>query len=585
MTEDKLSFLMENGMPISDIKKYLADGFSIEEIADSAERLIACGEPITAPQASFVGFVGFVGQGANEIDENGFCGFCGFCGPDLTKNPIFPATELPDDLRNFTVLAGESLQVSVDMPSVAVLAALSIGGQRKFKVHPKSGWYEPVNLYTAVVAPPSERKSPVISLVMDPVYQYERDENERRRPAVEEYRAKRDMILRRIESLKKMATSGKNAKNTPAPTTDDIMLLYRELEDLEKGASDYIHLTADDITMEALVSKMASNGEKMALVSSEGGIFNVLSGLYTGGKGSFEPLLKAYTGDHLEVDRKGRPAEYLMSPCLTVLLMVQPNVLEAVMNNTEFAGRGLNSRFMYAIPVSPVGTRKFDTAEIPPDVTKNYHDLIYRLLAIPDTGEPRIIELTEDARDELRKIHYEIEPRLVGDLEPMGDWAGKYLGGIVRIAGLLHICDHVEEAANVLMAAETIRRAKKIGEYFLAHAQTAYQMFGISEDQATKDAKYIIKRLDSTGKTEISKRDLFRLCQDRVGMETIEQMEPGLEVLVKRGYIKIENDPSRQNQQNRQNPHKGGRPRSPMIYVNPKYTKLKEGKERNADTI
>lgn len=242
------------------------------------------------------------------------------------------------------------------------------------------------------------------------------------------------------------------------------------------------------------------------------------------------------------------------------------------MNNEEFAGRGLNARFLYSIPMSLVGGRVFDAPDIPQQVIDDYNNLLLRILAIPDTGEPRTIECTDEARDELRKIHDEIEPRLIADLEPMGDWAGKYEGAVIRIAGLLHVCDHVERAADIPIPGETIRRASKIGEYFLAHAKIAYQLSGQMDDQPTKDAKYILKRLDSTGKTEINKSELQQLCRDRVGLETAEKMEPGLDVLVKRGYIKIERAPKTENPEN---PKKGGRP-SWMIYVNPIYTKMKE---------
>lgn len=432
--------------------------------------------------------------------------------------------------------------------------------------------YEPVNVYTAIIAKPSERKSAVIAQTMAPIYRYQREENARRRAMVEEYRDKKDILERRIESIKKSASSGRKAKNGPLGAGDDLRLLRHELENLEKGAIDFISLTADDTTMEALTSKMVANGEKMALISSEGGIFNVMSGLYTGGRVNIDLILKAWSGDHVEVDRKGRPPEVLVNPALTINLMTQPKVLEAVMNNEEFAGRGLNARFLYSIPKSVVGTRVFDAPDIPQQVIDDYNNLLLRILAIPDTGEPRIIECTDEARDELRKIHDEIEPRLIADLEPMGDWAGKYEGAVVRIAGLLHVCDHVERAAEVPIPGETIRRTSKIGEYFLAHAKVAYQLAGQMDDQPTRDAKYILKRLDSTGKTEISKRDLYDLCKGRVGFETAEKMDPGLDVLIKRGYIKIERAPKSQNSQNSQN---RGRP-SYMVYVNPIYTKMKE---------
>ncbi len=480
---DGFAFLADAGWPLDRLRWYMSNGIKMDELAESVSSMISRGMTMEEiiekdsrgheeepPDGGYVGSVGFVDGGERE---NGFCEFCYFCGPDLTKNPLFPAEEFSRELRNFSVWSSASLQVSVDMPSVSELAMVSLCAQRKFKVHPLAKHYEPVNLYTAIVAKPSERKSPTVAITAAPVYRFQREENERRRARVEEYQMRKDMLLRRIESIKKSTTSGKKAKAESVSAADDIMLMYRELEDLEKDAIDYISLTADDITMEALTSKMAANGEKMALVSNEGGLFNILSGLYSGGISNLDIILKAWSGDHVEVDRKGRAPEVLMNPALTILLMVQPQVLEAVMNNVEFAGRGLNARFMYSIPMSLVGARVFDAPDIPQQVIDDYNNLLLRILAIPDTGEPRIIECTDEARDELRKIHDEIEPRLIADLEPMGDWAGKYEGAVIRIAGLLHVCDHVERAAEVPIPGETIRRASKIGEYFLAHAKVA----------------------------------------------------------------------------------------------------------------
>ena len=578
--KDPFAYLVNSGWPVDLLQQnHISKGRTVAEVAEAVESMIARGRTMkdiideelsgTPPAGGFVGNVGFV-EGSNR--ENDFCEFCYFCAPDMRKNPIFPNDEFSRELKNFSAWTCASLQVPLDMPSVSSLAMTSLCAQRKFRVHPHARHYEPVNLYAVIVARPSERKSPTVAIAVHPIYQYQHDENERRRAQVEEYHTKKDILQRRIESIKKITTSGKKAKNESFNAEEDIRLLQQELIDLEKKPIDYISLTADDITMEALTSKMAANGEKMALISSEGGLFNVLSGLYTGGISNIDILLKAWSGDHVEVDRKNRGNEVLRNPALTILLMVQPKVLEAVMNNEEFAGRGLNARFLYSIPMSLVGARVFDAPDIPQEVIDDYNNLLLRILAIPDTGEPRTIECTDEARDELRKIHDAIEPRLIADLEPMGDWAGKYEGAVIRIAGLLHICDHVERAAEVPIPGETIRRASKIGEYFLAHAKIAYQLAGQMDDQPTKDAKYILKRLDSTGKTEISKRDLYRLCMDRVGFETVEKMEPGLNVLVKRGYIRIA---KARKDETDTTAKKGGRP-SYMVYVNPIYTQMKE---------
>lgn len=47
---DALSFLLENGMPPSDIEKYMVDGLSLEEVAQAARELMARGEPIADPE-------------------------------------------------------------------------------------------------------------------------------------------------------------------------------------------------------------------------------------------------------------------------------------------------------------------------------------------------------------------------------------------------------------------------------------------------------------------------------------------------------------------------------------------------------
>ena len=257
----------------------------------------------------------------------------------------------------------------------------------------------------------------------------------------------------------------------------------------------------------------------------------------------------------------------MTEPALTVLLMVQQSVLEAIMRNNEFKGRGLLARFLYSIPDSLVGHRSYDTGAVPEEFAAEYNNLVVQLLSLPD-GEPRILHLDHDAQTEARKLFLELEPRLRDDLEPLGDWAGKHHGRVMRIAALLHICDHGADAASILIPGETIRRARVIGDYFIEHAKAAYRIMGLSENQATKDAKYILKRLDSTGLTEISKRDLHQLCKDRVGLEKASDMEPGLKVLVDRGFIKIEKPPLSKPSK----PSKGGRP-SLMVYVNPEYRK------------
>ena len=64
----------------------------------------------------------------------------------------------------------------------------------------------------------------------------------------------------------------------------------------------------DDITTEKLVSVLSDNGGHASLISSEGGIFDTLAGIYTKNV-NIDVMLKAYSGDSIRVDRIGRESE------------------------------------------------------------------------------------------------------------------------------------------------------------------------------------------------------------------------------------------------------------------------------------
>ena len=87
----------------------------------------------------------------------------------------------------------------------------------------------------------------------------------------------------------------------------------------------------------------------MAVISSEGGLFDMAAGQYSDHV-NIDILLKAFTGDPVMIDRKGRPSEQIDRPCLTMLLTVQPSVLQAVMENVP-SGEGVPCQNpVYAAP-------------------------------------------------------------------------------------------------------------------------------------------------------------------------------------------------------------------------------------------
>ena len=62
-------------------------------------------------------------------------------------------------------------------------------------------------------------------------------------------------------------------------------------------------LWTSDVTPERLGTILADNDERMAWLSSEGGIFEMLGGRYSKGIPNLDLVLKAHIGDSERVDR------------------------------------------------------------------------------------------------------------------------------------------------------------------------------------------------------------------------------------------------------------------------------------------
>lgn len=95
----------------------------------------------------------------------------------------------------------------------------------------------------------------------------------------------------------------------------------------------------------------------------------------------------------------------------------------------------------------------------------------------------------------------------------------------------------------------------------------AFRLSGIAEPQEEKDAKYLMKKIDSFYASQnpqnLTTRDLGQICKGH--FKAKEDMQPGLDMLVERGFIRII---KKQNK-------KAGRPPE-FIEVNPEYWKSKE---------
>jgi len=83
----------------------------------------------------------------------------------------------------------------------------------------------------------------------------------------------------------------------------------------------------------------SKNGERLAILSDEGGFFDILAGA------------------PVRVDRKSGEPIFLTNPLLTIGLSPQPAVLSGLAEIPVFRGRGLLARFLFGLPPSNLGYR------------------------------------------------------------------------------------------------------------------------------------------------------------------------------------------------------------------------------------
>ncbi len=330
---------------------------------------------------------------------------------------------IEDVIRNYVSAVAEHSQTAPDMAAVISLGVLATCLQGKYRIEGTPGYCEPLSLYTVVIAAPGERKSSVMRDMTTFLYEYEQEYNKAHSMEIRENHLQRESLERQISGLQK-----KLERKESREMELELRQLQEQLEETPELKP--VRFFADDCSSEALISLMAANNGVFSVISTEGGIFDIMAGRYSN-KSNIDVWLKGHCGDAIYVDRMTREAECIMHPALSAILSIQPSVLDEIMSNTTMTGRGLIARFLYASPPSRIGSRVFRTQPIPPEVIAAYRSLIFRLMALPIGGDAQTVHLSEKAFDLMADYFQEHEKFLVGEGQAISDWASKYIGAVL----------------------------------------------------------------------------------------------------------------------------------------------------------
>lgn len=421
---------------------------------------------------------------------------------DSMRLPPFPATIFTDNFRGFIENVAESTQTPIDAAGMTLLSILSAASSKKVTIKPyKNGdWAERTNLYTLTAMRSGERKSAVYNLLTAPLIQYQ-------------------------------ITAQQNYREANPHLTEDQLKLPTYL--------------VDDVTPEKLVGLLKENNEKMAMLSSEGGLFDNLNGRYSSTP-SLDIFLKGFTGDYMTVHRMSRASETLYEPILTIGLFAQPGLLQSM--PARLSKRGFLGRFLYSSPHS-IGIRKVSPTPIKTELMKFYSERIELLMNF-DPDVPITFIFDEEAEHEWLKFAEEHEHRLNGTYEFAEDsirsWAERLPGHLLKIIALMHLAEYLE-ATNDLnelpnqISIETTKRVLESKEYFIEHAKAT---FGImSSNECLENAKYLLERILTFREPVIKKQDLWRKTKNK--FTTAINLNNAISILEDHGYVRTIEKPSR----------------------------------------
>jgi len=458
--------------------------------------------------------------------------------------PGFPLEAIPKRLcalREFCEAVAESLQVPVDSVVFLVLAVGGAALAKRIEVHVLPDWTEPVNIFVVVVMESGERKSAVFRIVVAPLIEFEQEENERLAPLIEQNQAELAML-----TAEKKHLHGKAAKATKPDERQAARQRVKELAEQIRTTKIIfaLQLTADDATPEAVGQLLHEQGGRIALMSPEGDVFDLMAGRYSDGVGRLGVYLKGHAGDDYKLNRVSRANEYVRRPALTVGLAVQPDVQRGLMEKPGFRGRGLLARFLYSLPASLVGFRKLNAVPVPAQVSADYARLMRAALQLQPMVDahgnpyPFAVQVSTGALAELNSFRTSVETELRtgGELSTMRDWGSKQPGAVCRIAGIFHGLMHAptgNPAAHPIDA-ETMLCAIAIGEYAVQHAKAAFCEMGANP--ATGLARRIVAWATEGSLAKFSRRDSFNALRGAV--QRVDELDEPLQLLIEHGFIR-----------------------------------------------
>jgi putative DNA primase/helicase len=452
-------------------------------------------------------------------------------GCELPPVSAFDLQLLPESLRPWVEDVADRMQVPVDFPATAALAALAGVCNRRAEIQPKaydSSWKVVPNLWSALIGPPGDMKTPTIQTITDPARGIETDwrnayENEMRAYEKDQEIAELDILAWKIDYQR-----AKKAKTNPPSKP--------ESSSIEPVRS---RLITTDATMEALHKLLAANPAGIFIVRDE--LTGWLAALERLGREHERPFwLECWNGNGLayDMERIIRGSLHVPHCCASILGGVQPArlyayIAEALRNGP--ANDGLIQRFQLVTWPDP-RPRYIHKDRVPHARALHDAELVYQRIARLSVDKPERRKFDSEAQPMFDEWITDLEMRLREDAMNaiMIAHLAKFRSFMPSLALLLALADNSPEAVRLVHA----QKAADLCTYYEQHAG---RMYTSQLSPERKAALSLGRKLRKGWKRKAGKftvREVY--FNDWSGLGTPDEVRAALRVLEEAKWVRLQ---------------------------------------------
>jgi hypothetical protein len=356
---------------------------------------------------------------------------------------------------------------------------------RHRRVQATTAWLEPVTLWSCVVAPSGDRKTPGFAVILRALY---RIEKENAPQCEEKHRIHQTRVQVAKEVMRRWRKACHEAVNANPPRDPPPMPIDAvDIGDLIEPA-----LHVQDATIQRLGKLCVARPRGMMIIRDE------LSGLFAGMShqpGARAFYLEAWNGGRFVVERVDESRSFTVPNLLVgVVGGFQPDRLARAFEGDE---DGMSGRFLFGWPASPDYSRLTDEVS---EVEPEFQSLLMHLIRLPDEDvdakfAPRVIPLSRGARDTFEGYRRYVDNLKRGLDRRERQWFVKSESQVLRLAATLAYLSWASSppsgaALEVITAAmepdevtelSMANATKLMREYFWPHARASLRQIGLTD--------------------------------------------------------------------------------------------------------